>query len=78
MNPILQFLDGHGSFETDVTKMMGDAFDAACRELHDRGQPAVVREIIAQRIIKAAQQGERDPVRLREAGLAALGVRRTG
>jgi hypothetical protein len=42
-----------------------------CRDLDDTGQPALVREIIAKRIIKAAKNGERDPVRLRKAGLAA-------
>ena len=52
---------------------MGEAFDAACKGLQDGGQPDLVREIIAKRIIKAAMQGERDPVRLRDAGLAALG-----
>jgi hypothetical protein len=52
---------------------MGEAFDAACRELHDRGQPDLVHEIIAKRIIAAARMGERDPTKLRDAGLAALG-----
>jgi len=52
---------------------MGEAFDAACRELHDKGQPTIVYEVIAKRIIDTAKKGERDPVRLRNAGLAALG-----
>ena len=55
---------------------MGEAFDAACKGLRDTGQPALVREIIARRIVKAATKGERDPVRLRNAGLAALGYDR--
>ena len=44
--------------------------------LQDGGQPDLVREIIAKRIIEAAEKGERDPVRLRDAGLAALGYGR--
>ena len=36
----------------------------------------VVQEVIAKRIIKAAMKGERDPARLRAAGLAALGYDR--
>jgi hypothetical protein len=40
------------------------------------GQPALVQEVIAKRIIKAAMNGERDPARLRNAGLAALGYDR--
>ena len=49
------------------------AFDAACKELHDKGQPAIVYEVIAKRIIDAAKNGERDPVQLRNIGLAGLG-----
>jgi hypothetical protein len=39
----------------------------------DNRQPTIVYEVIAKRIIDAAKKGERDPVRLRNAGLAALG-----
>jgi hypothetical protein len=35
-----------------------------------------VYEIIAKRIIEAAKKGERDPTRLRDAGLAALGYKK--
>ena len=52
---------------------MGAAFDSACQQLHDTGQPPIVHEVIAKRIIDAARAGERDPVRLRNAGLTALG-----
>jgi hypothetical protein len=60
-------------FDDRVTEIMGQAFDSACKELHDSGQPEVVYEVIAKRIIDAARSGERDPIRLRNAGLAALG-----
>jgi hypothetical protein len=46
---------------------------AVYRELHDKGQPAIVYEVIAKRIIDAAKNGERDPVQLRNIGLAGLG-----
>jgi hypothetical protein len=52
---------------------MGEAFDATCKDLRDTGRPALVQEIIVKRIIKPATKGKRDPVRLRNAGLAALG-----
>ena len=45
---------------------MGKAFDAAYKGLHDTGQPALVREIMARRIVKAAsnrQTMSRDPQR---------------
>jgi hypothetical protein len=60
-------------FDDRVTEILGVAFDDACKALHDRGQPPIVYEVIAKRIIDAAKNGERDPVRLRNAGLMALG-----
>ena len=54
----------------------GRAFDAARESLQDRGPPEIVYEIIAKRIIEAAKKGERDPIRLRDAGLAALGYKK--
>ena len=75
MGSILPFIARSGAvvFNDLATQVMGEAFDAACKELHDKGQPAIVYEVIAKRIIDAAKKGERDPVRLRNAGLAALG-----
>jgi hypothetical protein len=51
---------------------MGEAFDAACEEVGDPGQPPVVREVMAKRIIDAARAGERDVTRLRDAALSGL------
>jgi hypothetical protein len=62
-----------GVFDDNVTEIMGHAFESACTSLHDRGQPEIVYEVIAKRIIEAARRGERDPVRLRNIGLAGLG-----
>jgi hypothetical protein len=53
---------------------MGDAFDAANRELHDTGQPALVREIIAKYIIDIAAKGERDPKQIARRALKTLGI----
>jgi hypothetical protein len=39
-------------------------------------QPVAERQAIARNIIDAAKQGERDPRRLRDAGLAALSQHR--
>jgi hypothetical protein len=58
-----------GAFGPEAIAAMSEAFDAACKELGDTGQPEVAREVIAGRIIAAARFGERDPVRLREAAL---------
>lgn len=71
MGSILPFL-ARGVFDYAATEVMGAAFDAACKALHDTGQPPIVQEVIAQRIIAAARTGERDFKRLRHAALAGL------
>jgi hypothetical protein len=76
MTTVLPFVRNISDFDDEATRLMGEAFDAACKGLRDTGQPALVREIIARRIIRAATKGERDPARLRAAGLAALGYDR--
>jgi hypothetical protein len=73
---ILPFLQKAGTvFDEDATRAMGRAFDQACAELHDKGQPAIVYEVIATRIVDAAKRGEREPAHLCRAGLVGLGFR---
>jgi hypothetical protein len=76
MATVLPFVPIKFDFDDEATRIVGEAFDAACKDLHDNGQLALVREGIAKRIIRAATKGERDPARLRAAGLAALGYDR--
>jgi hypothetical protein len=72
---ILPFVRKAGTiFDDNATRIMGEAFDSACKELYDKGQPEIVCQVIAKRIIEAAKKGERDPIRLRKAGLTALGL----
>jgi hypothetical protein len=59
-----------GAFEPEAIAAMSEAFDAACKELDESGEPRVAREVIAARIIAAARIGEHDPARLRAAALA--------
>lgn len=74
MGSILPFIRKAGTvFDDRMTEIMGEAFDSACKELRDTGQPPIVYEVIAKRIIDGVRAGERDPVRLRNVGLAALG-----
>src|SRR5262245_17242737 len=63
-----------GAFEPEATTAMGEAFDAACEELHCANQPEVVRERVATLIIAAAKQGELEPVRLRAAAIAGFAI----
>jgi hypothetical protein len=75
MVTILPFIRTAADFDDEATRLLGEAFDAACAALSDRGQPEIVLEVLAKRIIEAAKKGERDPIRLRDAGLAAFGYR---
>ncbi len=66
-----------GSFDPETVHAMGDAFDRARKLLHDRGQPSVVQEIIAKRIIEIARTGERDADKMCKRVLTAFGIDRT-
>ena len=72
MTSIQRFVQITQAFDPETTRVLGQAFDMACALLGHTPQPTAVREAIAKRILEAAKAGERDPVRLREAGLAAL------
>jgi hypothetical protein len=63
--PIRELLKTH-SFGPDEIQVLVTAFEEALRELRlvDRTDP--VAQLVAKRIIELAQQGERDPIRLRE------------
>ena len=63
-------------FDDHVTKAMGEAFEAACKDLDETGQPSVVYEAVAKRIIEIAKSGERDPNQLRDRALTAFGHKR--
>ena len=65
---------GDGTFDPQATQAMGEAFELACQDLRIGGQPAVVKEIMASRIIQAARNGERDPRRLAAKAMGAVGV----
>ena len=59
--------------DPEMVKTLCEAYEKACKSLHDTGQPQIVNEIIAQRIIALAQKGERDPDLLCAGALTALG-----
>ena len=56
-------------FDDAATSAMGKAFDQACKSLQDFGSAA---EIVANLIIAAAKDGERDAARLYEQALKAF------
>jgi hypothetical protein len=58
-------------FDDATTLAMGEAFDKACKSLLKFGSAP---ELIANMIIAAIKDGERDPARLSEQALIALGI----
>ena len=70
---IIPFLNG-AAFDPELVKAMGIAFDLATRSLHDKGQPPLVQEVIAEQIIEIAKTGERDPDKICERVLQAFGI----
>lgn len=72
ISSIVPFSRGRG-FDAEATQNLGKAYDIACRSLHPKGRPPVFQEILAKRIIEAAQRGERDPDRLAAIALGILG-----
>jgi hypothetical protein len=71
VSSIERFFPVATSFDHDALRALGLAFDKACALLGRTPQPTAVREAIAKNIVEAAKQGERDPDRLRDAGLSA-------
>jgi hypothetical protein len=63
-------------FDAAVVNIMSSAYTKACKMLHDKGQPAVVQEIIAGRIVAIVRAGARDPDRISERVLTDLGLQR--
>jgi hypothetical protein len=71
--PLIQSVSfDDASFDDAATLAMGEAFDQACRSLGKL--ESAVPEIIANRIIAAAKNGERDPARLYEQALKVFGM----
>ena len=72
------FVPNFSAAELDAAavRIMSSAYGKACKMLHDKGQPAVVQEIIAGRIVEIVRAGERDPDRISERVLSDLGLLR--
>jgi hypothetical protein len=72
MGQIIEFLRPADAFDPEVLEVLGKAYDMALAALQDAGQPEVVREVLARRIIKAAKKGERDTAKLCAVALSAF------
>ena len=66
--------DSSAGFDEAAISAMGVAFERACTSLQTSGIATTVRELIAMRILEAAAQGERDPIRLHDQALKAFDI----
>ena len=64
-----------GAFGPEATAAMGEAFDAACEELHIADEAAATRTLIATLILAVARRGELNPVRLRATAAAIFSIK---
>jgi hypothetical protein len=72
--PMRQHLQGHG-FDPETARLLGLAFEMALVALqHADRVVSPTRDAVAQKIIELAKAGERDPGRLCDAALEALGM----
>ena len=62
------------AFDDIATSAMGEAFDKACKSLRNFGSAP---ELIANLIIAAAKDGERDPARLYEQAVIIFAIEDT-
>jgi hypothetical protein len=63
--PIYRLIERE-AFEPDHIEVITAAFEDVCRELGLAAREDPLRDIVAQAIIKCAQLGEHDPIRLRK------------
>jgi hypothetical protein len=71
--PIRVLLQRDPSFAPDEVEALTAAFEDTLRRLRLAQREDPVTLTVARLIVELAKQGERDPVRLRDSALAALG-----
>ena len=71
--PLIRFLDNH-SFGPEAITAMTAAFEDTLRTLGLVDHNGLATEIVATKIIELAQQGECDPIRLRDRAVQSLSV----
>jgi hypothetical protein len=62
-------------FKPETVAKVCKAFEIAKRAMHDHGQPEVIQEILAKKIIDLAHQGETNPAKLSQRALNDIGLR---
>jgi hypothetical protein len=75
MSQILKFLPVDNFFDAETMTALGLAYDLAMAKVYDGKQPGVCG-LIAQRIVAAATNGERDPEKLCQFALRGIPKRK--
>jgi hypothetical protein len=74
--PIWHILRNDHSFTPEDNTVLVAVFEETLKVLNLSSREDPVTKLIAERIVELAKKGERDPVRLRSAAMASLGVGR--
>ena len=69
-------LIANGSFGPDEIEVMTAAYEDALLDLRLANRDDPITELIAKAIVNVTATGERDPIRVKERAINALGVRR--
>jgi hypothetical protein len=69
-------LIANGSFGPDEIEVMTVAYEGALIDLRVTNRDDPITDLIAKSIVNVTATGERDPVRIKERAINALGVRR--
>jgi hypothetical protein len=64
------------TFDPELTEAMARALEDVCRLFESTGR-RYVRDMVARKIVEIAQDGERDPLRLRNRTLREFGINDT-
>jgi len=59
-------INDNAAFDPQAVKALAATYDDACAVLHVVDRADALATIVAKKIIEHAQQGERDPIRLRD------------
>lgn len=71
---MIRYLTKHPeAFDPETVRILSDALDEAWKHAAPNGSDAVaVRDLLAERIVSLAKQGERDPQRLVDGALRRI------
>ena len=59
----VQLLSSGAVFDCRTTAAMGEAYDKACESMQDWGQPEIIKETIAKRIIEVRNGASLTPIK---------------